>query len=219
MGKVPTRPIIFMLILLLLGSAWNIGSRLFFPSATFSGTLQHGIREYAEGRIDLAYAHFLRAAEMRPNDPVPHYMLAQSLEAMGREDQAIEQYQKTLRLDPQKAAPHYNLAVIYNRRKDLDAAAEELKQALIVQRNFYGARYMLSGIYLEQEKYEEAVKELDRLIFNRDLDRAEEIRIRTFLGRAYTGLEDTQKARNEWQRILRLDHTNEEAQEALSKLR
>ncbi|MDW7651239.1 MAG: tetratricopeptide repeat protein [Bacillota bacterium] len=220
MGNPQLKPIIiFIIIVLLLGSAWNIGSRLFLPRASFSASLQHGIRAYREGQIDVAFARFRDAEAKKPNDASVRYMLAQSLEAMGREDEAIEEYRESLRLDPSKAAPHYNLAVIYNRRKDLPAAAEELKAALALDRNFHGARLMLGGLYLELEEYILAAEELERLARNRDMERPKEVQVRTFLARAYTGMEETQKARDEWQRVLRLDHTNEEAQEALSKLR
>ncbi|MCW3491328.1 tetratricopeptide repeat protein [Dethiobacter alkaliphilus] len=220
MAKPPLiKIIILILIVLLLGSAWNIGSRLFLPLANFDALLQHGIRAYNEGQIDQAFLRFQQASEIRPNDATTHYMLAQSLEAMGREDEAMEHYQQTIELNPAKAAPYYNLAVIYNRRKDLPAAEAQLILALRQQRNFHGARLMLGGIYHEQEKYEEAVDELQRLLRNRDLERPLEIRARTFLARTYTAMEETQNAREQWQRILHLDHTNEEAQEALSKLR
>lgn len=220
MGKPPYKPLIFILLVLFLGSAWNVGSRLFLPRASFNSLLQHGIRAYRSGQIDQAFAYFREAATIRPRDAAAAYMLAQSLEAMGREDEAIVHYEKTVALDPSRAAPHYNLAVIYNRRKQYDAAIDELKRALVINRSFHGARFMLGGLYLETAEYAAAADELERLLRNhRQIDRPFEIRTRTFLARAYAGMEETDKAREQWQRILRLDHTNKEAQEALDGLR
>lgn len=214
------RILIFILIVIFLGRAWSIGSRLFLPRVTFDSLLQHGIRSYQNGQVDQAFAYFQEATERRSSDPSAEYMLAQSLEALGREEEAIVHYRRTIELAPSQAAPYYNLAVIYNRRKDFAAAISELQQALQVNRDFHGARFMLGGLYVETEQYADAANELERVLRNHDSkDRAFEIRARSFLARAYTGMDEIAKAREQWQRVLRLDHTNQQAQEALSELR
>lgn len=214
------RILTFILIVIFLGRAWSIGSRLFLPRVTFDSLLQHGIRNYQSGQIDQAFAYFQEATERRMSDPGAEYMLAQSLEAMGREDEAIIHYKRTLELSPSQAAPHYNLAVIYNRRKDYTAAIAELQRAVQLNRDFQGARFMLGGLYLETEQYAEAADELERIIRARNFpDRAFEIQVRSFLARTYTGMDEIAKAREQWQSVLRLDHTNQQAQEALSELR
>ena len=137
---------------------------------------------------------------------------------MGREDEAITHYQKALELNPRLPEPRYNLAIIYNRRKDYPAAAEELKTALAIRPDFHGARYALGGIYLELEEYQSAVTELERLT-KTDVERSFKISIQNLLGKAYLSLGDKANARQQWQAVLRLDHTNTEAQEQLEKLR
>ncbi|MBS4030830.1 MAG: tetratricopeptide repeat protein [Clostridiales bacterium] len=220
MGKPPSKTLIIItIIVLLLGSAWNIGSRLFFPRATLQSLLQHGIRAYRTGAIDQALAHFQDASQKAPNDASIHYMQAQSYEAMGREDDAIEHYRKTIELDARLSAPHYNLAVIYNRRKDYPAAETELRRAILIQPGFLGASLMLGGILHEQEKYEDAVTVLKKLLTARNLDRSFEIKARHMLAKAYLAQDETQQARAQWEKILRLDFTNQEAIDQLAKTR
>lgn len=219
MGKSPLKILIIIFIALLLGSAWNIGSRRFLPKAALENLLRQGIRAYRDGQLDVAFSHFSEAAQKAPSDATAHYLLAQSLESLGREEEAITHYRNALTLDPSQAAPHYNLAVIYNRRKDLSAAAEELKKAVQLNRHFHGARFMLAGVYMGLEDYTSAIGELERLLQSRELDKAMEIQVRTFLARAHLAADNTERARQEWQEILRLDHTNQEAQEQLGKLR
>lgn len=222
MGKSPNKPIIFitiaLLVMILLGGAWNISSRLFFPKDTLESLLQHGIRAYRQGEIDQAFLRFQQAEQKATKDPTVHYLLAQSLETIGREDEAITHYQKALELNPRLPEPRYNLAIIYNRRKDYAAAASELKTAITIRPDFYGARYALGGVYMELEEYQSAVTELEKLT-TADLDRSFKISIHNLLGKAYLSLEDKANARQQWQAVLRLDHTNAEAQEQLEKLR
>lgn len=222
MGKSPNKPIIFititLLVMILFGGAWNISSRLFLPKDTLDSLLQHGIRAYRQGEIDQAFLRFQQAASKSPKDPTVHYLLAQSLETMGREDEAITHYQKALELNPRLPEPRYNLAIIYNRRKDYPAAAAELKTALTIRPDFHGARYALGGIYIELEAYQSAVTELEKLT-TADLERSLKISSHNLLGKAYLALDDIAKARQQWQAVLRLDHTNIEAQEQLEQLR
>lgn len=224
MANVPTHRIlaissIFILVAILIGSAWNTGSRLFFPGENIDRQLQHAIRDYSSGQIDEAYFRLQDIEKRAPRNAVVQYMLGQSLEAMGREDAAIEHYSNSLRLDSAQSAPHYNLAVIFNRRKQYDDAVAELQEALFINQNFHGARLMLGGLFLEQENYTGAVTELERIVRNRDLERTFEIRTRLFLARAYIGSEDNAKAREQYESVLRLDHTNEEAIQGLSDIR
>jgi tetratricopeptide (TPR) repeat protein len=213
------KTVIVILFALLLGGAWNIGSRLFLPNVGFESLLKNGIHAFRSGQVDEVFAYTRDAVQQQPSSVAAHYILAQSLESMGREDEAIEHYQKVLELNPSQAAPHYNLAVIYTRRKEWEKAIAELKSALAANREFHGARFLLGGLYVEQERYGEAAEELERIIRDRSLDRPMQIQVRTLLARAYTGMGDILKAREVWQKILQLDHTNEEAQEALSELR
>lgn len=204
--------------ILLLGSAWNIGSRLFLPGASFEALLQHGIRAYREGAIDVALQRFREAEQAAPGNAVVHYLLAQALEAMGREEEAAGHYQKALELNPAEAAPRYNLAVIYRRRGERQAAIGELKSALKARPDFAGASLLLGGLYVEEGMHAEAALELERLLRNPGLDRPVVIAARNLLGRAYLGLEEKEKARLQYEEVLRLDFTNQEAREALDKL-
>jgi tetratricopeptide (TPR) repeat protein len=222
MAKVPTHKIlissIFILIIILIGSAWNTGSRLFFPGENIDRLLQHAIRDYSTGQIDEAYFRLQEIEIKDPKNATVQYMLGQSLEAMGREDAAIIHYEKTLKLNPTQAAPYYNLAVIYNRRKDTEAAITQLQEALFINRDFHGARFMLAGLNLEQENFADAASDLERILRS-DQERPFEIRVRLFLARAYIGLEENQKAREQYQKVIQLDHTNQEAQDGLIDLR
>jgi tetratricopeptide (TPR) repeat protein len=73
------------------------------------GRLDHLARDY-----ESADAHYRRASELAPTDPVPHFNLGVLFEDQGRQGDAIRAYRETLRLDPDFADAHYNLGLIYD---------------------------------------------------------------------------------------------------------
>jgi len=218
MDKPLRKILILSLLILLVGSAWNVGSRRFWQKITLERSLSQGIAAYAEGRLDVALERFERAAVIAPSDATVRYLLAQSLEAVGREEEAANHYREALRLNPLLPAAHYNLAVIHRRRQERPAAIREVRQALLINPDFTGARLLLGGLYLEENDFASAVRELNKLVLPR-LPRDKAIDAHNLLGRAYLELQDTVQARYHFSETLRLDHTNQQAGRGLEQLR
>ncbi len=217
--KPPVRLAVLALVAaLVLVSAWNAGLRLFLPKSPFENLLRHGVKAYAEGRMDLALEHFLAAENKVPYSGLIQYLLAQTYEAMGREEDAVSRYQKAISFQPDMAEAHYNLAVIYHRRNEPEAVRQELYHALRLRPDFNGARLMLGGIYVELGMYPQAVSELE-ILLKKKVDRTMVISVRNLLARAYIGQEQPQQARQQWEEVLRLDSRNQEAQEQLRRHR
>lgn len=216
--KVILKIILPVLLLVLVGSAWNVGSRRFWQVVRLEPALRRGIAAYAEGRLDQALERFGQAATIAPDDAVVHYLLAQSLEATGREDEAINHYREALRLNARLPEAHYNLAVIHRRRREHSAAMAETRRALLINPDFTGARLLLGGLHLEADDFAAAALELNKLVLPK-LPRDKAIDAHNLLGRAYLGLQNTVQARHHFSETLRLDHTNQEASLALEQLR
>jgi Flp pilus assembly protein TadD len=218
MDKRLKKILLIILLALLVGSAWNIGSRRFWQGIVFERSVRQGVTAYAEGRLDVALERFSHAVTVAPADPTVRYLMAQSLEAVGREEEAISYYREALRLNPLLPAAHYNLAVIHRRRRDRSAAMAEARRALLLNPDFTGACLLLGGLYLEEKDYSAATLELNKLVLPR-LPRDKAIDAHNLLGRAYLGLQDTVQARYHFSETLRLDHTNREAGLGLEQLR
>jgi len=81
-----------------------------------------------EGKIDEAFAQYLKAYKIAPDNPDTHYNLANGLKAKGRISEAIDHYQQAIRLSPDYPDAHTNLGnVLYKLGRADEAIAHYLK--------------------------------------------------------------------------------------------
>jgi len=81
-----------------------------------------------EGKIDEAFALYLKAYNIAPDNPDTHYNLANGLKAKGRISEAIDHYQQAIRLSPDYPDAHTNLGnALYKLGRADEAIAHYLK--------------------------------------------------------------------------------------------
>ncbi len=104
---------------------------------------------------------FLKAIELRPNEPVAHDWYAQLLATERRWDEALAEADRALALDPLSPAVHMTRGlVLLNLR--LDEATAELRRSLDLAPDLHAAAYVLAGCLAMQGEYEEAAEMFDR---------------------------------------------------------
>ena len=81
------------------------------------------------GRPEDAIDEFAKAADLRPDDPVPALYRAQSLDQTNRTDETIAAYRRVLEIDPDLVEPHERLGFIYRDTNEGDQAVDELLAA------------------------------------------------------------------------------------------
>lgn len=110
------------------------------------------------------------AVRDNPDDPAPHYFLAQTYLLQNRLDEAEKEFKIILALSPRSSGAHYELARINTRRGRYDTALEQLNRAVELEPRFIQAHFALARLYekfgdmekakLHQEAYLEALREM-----------------------------------------------------------
>ncbi len=134
----------------------------------------------------------------------------------GELDAAIDLYQRSIEAYPTSEA-HTFLGLTYSFQGKLDEAIEEYKKTIEIDPDF-GNPYNDIGAYLlEKSNHEEAVPWLLKAANSKRYDNYHFAHYN--LGRAYIGLEQFNRAREEFETALRLSPEYELAQDALEMLK
>ncbi len=112
-----------------------------------------------------AIPHFVKAAELYPNNPRTFVGLGNALENLGRIDEAAEAYQKAILIDDKHANAYVNLGALFVKSRRLDDAIVFLERGLsldplsAVGHNNLGAVYAMRGDFgLAVQHFEEALR-------------------------------------------------------------
>lgn len=161
-----------------------------------------GLVYFYRERYDQAIPHFERAVQLKPGFAPAINGLGNAYSAQGDWDKAIEAYQKIIE-DVFYGTPHFalsNMGLAYYQKGDYVRAEKNFLEALKLNPDFINALGGLATTYIAQGRYEEAVQKLERAV--RKEPKLPQLHFE--LGRAYRGLGDPAKAREEFQRAAQL---------------
>ncbi len=103
-------------------------------------------RDAAYGKATESY---LKALELRPNDPAYHNNYALALARMGKLPEAQAELSKAAELDPPGAAKYYyNLGAVLMNTGQMDAAGEQFKKAISVDPKYAPAQYQYAMVLM-----------------------------------------------------------------------
>jgi len=176
-----------------------------------------GLVYYYRERYDQAIPYFEKAIQLKPDFAPAINGLGNAYSALGHWDKAIEAYQKIIE-DVFYGTPHFalsNMALAYYQKKDYARAEKYFLEALKLSPDFVNALGGLATTYMAQGRYEEAVQKLERAV--RKEPKLAQLHFE--LGRAYRGLGDPGKARDEFQRAAQLAPDSPLAEEAQQELK
>jgi tetratricopeptide (TPR) repeat protein len=92
--------------------------------------MKRGLSAYEDGEYEEAMARFEMCAELDPEIPDLHRLMAGIMLRQGRLDAAIRTCEKAISLEPHNFMAHYVLARCYRRTSRGDAALQQVDQAL-----------------------------------------------------------------------------------------
>jgi tetratricopeptide (TPR) repeat protein len=179
-----------------------------------------GLTYLAKDQTDLALEHFQRALKLKPDyAPAKNNMGAVYMKKKDW-DAAIKIYTE-LTADLVYATPHFpftNLGNAYYHKKQYTLSEKNYLEALRIEPAYWPALKGLGRTYVAMRKGEQAVAALTSVAENVP----EDAETQFFLARAYLLIKNYKKAKQAYQRVLRLAPDSEwapEAQKMLQHLR
>jgi Flp pilus assembly protein TadD len=197
--------------LTLFGHALDVTSNNAIAEANFGSALVEA------GETQLAEQHLDRALRLAPDIAQPHYNLAVILQGQGHWKESEREYRLALErlVDPmEKAQAHNNLGTLYLQIKQIPAAQKEFTEAIALNPNEVNS-YLGRGI-LEQQSanYPGAIA---------DFTEASRLQpgpaVYFWLGQAFEGAGDYNRAQNAYVAALRMAPGMSEAQARLETVR
>jgi serine/threonine protein kinase/tetratricopeptide (TPR) repeat protein len=132
---------------------------------------------------------FRRAIELDPSNALAHFWYALwTLAPMGRLDEADSETLLAIELDPVTTAVNCGPGIVRVMQRLPDLAIQELQRALQLDPNFYMAHLVVGFAYIRKGDFSSAIAALDR--------EGPPVWRDPYLGYAYAGLGETDKARN-----------------------
>lgn len=178
-----------------------------------------GLVYFYRERYDQAIQYFEKAIRLKPDYAPAVNSLGNAYLEKGEWDNAIEAYRKIVE-DVFYGTPHFavsNMALAYYQKKEYPQAEKYFLEALKLKPDFTNALGGLGMTYIAMGRHADAVQKLERAV--RGNPKLPQLHYE--LGRAYRGLGDRQKAREEFQRTVELapeSPMGDEAQRQIKEL-
>lgn len=126
--------------------------------------LQQGGKARQEGNLELAVAHYRKAAEIDPDDVAAAYNLGATLGMLDRHAEALSHLDRAITLNPRMRDAHFDRASALTRLGRHEAAAEALQTTLEIDPTDRLARYRLALLRDALGDYAQAEVELSALV-------------------------------------------------------
>ena len=168
------------------------------------GHLAMGEIATAQGDVETARTHLLRAVEIDPDYLNARYNLANLYQSKGQLTEAVSQYLKTLEIDPGYAKAHNNLAEILRTQGKLDDAIQHYRLATQAEPGQAQAHYNWANVLQSMGKHEAAIQQYRQAIKSN----SNYFQAYTNLGVALLKLSKTDEAIDHYQLALQIkpDH-------------
>ncbi|GIX07376.1 MAG: hypothetical protein KatS3mg115_1779 [Candidatus Poribacteria bacterium] len=111
--------------------------------------------------LELARQEFLRAAELDPSLPHPHYCLGLLARYRGESEEAVRHFREVLRRDPDSADALYFLGAIALQKGEAQTARDYFQQALQQNPYLLSAHYSLAQALIRLGEREAAMERLE----------------------------------------------------------
>lgn len=168
-----------------------------------------GMAYQSKGMEAEALQEYNHVLAVNPNSALTHNNIGNILVAQGNIDEGILRFQEAIRLKPNYYDAHYNLGLAYFKKGLLDASGDEFKLAISYEPDHAEAHSCLGTVYANKGLFDEAIVEIEEALRKKpDYPNACKN-----LGIIYLNYKkDAQKALHFFEKFLRLDPANPEAE-------
>jgi cellulose synthase operon protein C len=183
--------------------------------------LKLGQVQAAQGSVSQALATYQQSIKDHPQE-IGFYILAGEMyESQSNWDQAKAMYQKVLEIQPDNPVASNNLAyVLLQQGGNVDVALAMAQTARRGMPDSSNAADTLGWAYFQKGVYESAVQMFqESLRLNEKHGAADDPTVHYHLALAYQKLNQTSQARQQLERVLKINPSNADARKALSELR
>ncbi len=118
----------------------------------------------AEGKLDEAIAHYMKALDIEPGNAGAHINLGNTLRVKGRLDEAVAHYRKALDIEPDNAGAHINLGNLLRGSGRLDEAVAHYLTALEIEPNNAGAHINLGNVLQAKGELDDAAAHYEKAL-------------------------------------------------------
>ena len=183
--------------------------------------LKLGEVKAAQGSVGEALALYQQSIKDHPRE-ISFYILAGEMyESQSNWDQAKTMYQQALTIQPDNPLASNNLAyVMLQQGGNVDVALAMARTARRGMPNSSNAADTLGWAYFQKGVYQSAIEEFqESLRLNEKRGAADDPTVHYHLGLAYEKANQPAQARQQLERVLKLNPNNTDARKALSELR
>lgn len=168
------------------------------------------------GESAQAVAQYQQSARFNGQEPAPYLRLASYYVRTNQLEEALVQLKQVVQLAPKEIQAHYLMALIYSAQKKLDLAAAEyeniLKQASQNDPNNIEIYSYLAQLYYAEHQYPKAVIQLKKIL----AIRPHHASANYLLGSLYVDMNERNKAREAFRRVLTIERQHDGALNALA---
>ena len=143
-----------------------------------------------------------------------YYRLGVYLRDVDRYPEAIDAYQKALEMDPRRDNAYFNIGACYEYQHLYPEAIENYTAELTVDPIDEDVPYRVGRVLVKMNRYDEALEWLDHELIEEDSSL-----VHYYRARAHEELGNTALAIHAFEETLRLDPKDEDAVDALRRLR
>lgn len=123
-----------------------------------------GVELDAQGRLEEAMDHYLKALRIKLDYVDAHYNLGVVLEKQGRIEEAMDHYLQALQINPKYVKAQYNIGLSLSRQGRLEEAVDYYLQALRVNSEYVDAHYNLANVLSKLGRETEAIDHYQQVL-------------------------------------------------------
>jgi tetratricopeptide (TPR) repeat protein len=183
--------------------------------------LKLGEVQAAQGSVSQALATYQQSIKDHPRDIAVYILAGEMYESQSNWDQARAMYQKALEIQPDHPLASNNLAfVMLQQGGNVDVALEMAQTARRGMPDSSNAADTLGWAYFHKGVYQSAINMFqESLRLNEKRGAADDAMVHYHLGLAYQRANQPAQARQQMERVLKINPNNSDARKALSELR
>ena len=163
-----------------------------------------------------AVSEYEKAAKLDRQQPLPHLRLGAYYARLGRMNEAISQLKTVAKLQPQASHVHYLLALIYSSQKKYDLATVEYETVLKASSknnpDNVEIHTYLAQLYYSLHRYPQAVEQFTYILQLAPRN----VSVCYLLGSTYLELNQREKAKEAFRKVLALEPDHQEALNSLA---